>query len=235
MSRLCCVFPKLKLLKMPQVHLRSSVVLGLFISALGTAMQPANALLEISIVQGGTNINVSGKGSLDLSNFTQISTSSRLDPNSLLFGSLATIATSASNVGIDGTIWNGFQSFPADFGGGLFLTGTNQSGDPFFVTGNTNPQFILPNTYTSGDLISFSFIIANRTLAGTGDSSTPPLQDGNYQWLSTNGQDSIDVCIGTACPQVPVPLPVLGAAAAFGYSRKLRNRIASARAAQPSR
>jgi hypothetical protein len=26
-------------------------------------------------------------------------------------------------------------------------------------------------------------------------------------------------------PQVPGPLPILGAAAAFGYSRKLRNRI----------
>ncbi|PZV05355.1 MAG: hypothetical protein DCF23_03575 [Cyanobium sp.] len=43
--------------------------------------------------------------------------------------------------------------------------------------------------------------------------------------------DTIEVIVG-APTAVPGPLPLLGAAAAFGWSRRLRNRISTAKTTQ---
>ena len=59
------------------------------------------------------------------------------------------------------------------------------------------------------------FFDVNTTLAGIGlTSPTIVFTSGTEQIILRNNP-----------PQVPGPLPLLGAAAAFGYSRKLRNRI----------
>jgi hypothetical protein len=110
------------------------------------------------------------------------------------------------------------------------VSGTN----PFFGagvqnwTGTTpvnNPPLILrfgatsgiwlPDTYTGG-AINGSFDV-NFSLAQIFGPSAPS------QFAFTSGTEQIILRNGPA--PVPGPLPLLGAAAAFGYSRKLRNRI----------
>jgi hypothetical protein len=71
----------------------------------------------------------------------------------------------------------------------------------------------LPNTYTSGDPIN-GFFDVNLTLAQISLSAkTIVFAAGSEQ-----------IILRDATP-TPGPVPLLGAAAAFGYSRKLRNRI----------
>ncbi|WP_254954261.1 hypothetical protein [Cyanobium sp. Cruz-8H5] len=44
-------------------------------------------------------------------------------------------------------------------------------------------------------------------------------------WMGTG--DTIQALLGAPAASVPGPLPLLGAGAAFGWSRKLRKRIAA--------
>ena len=53
-------------------------------------------------------------------------------------------------------------------------------------------------------------------------------ENGGSSWQSSSSRDliySLSVREAPASASVPAPLPVLGAAAAFGFSRKLRKRI----------
>jgi len=81
----------------------------------------------------------------------------------------------------------------------------------------------LPNTFTGGatpfnqtkDVAGFFDV--NLTLAQIFGSATPS------QFAFTSGTEQI-ILRNNPAP-APGPVPLLGAAAAFGYSRKLRNRI----------
>jgi hypothetical protein len=73
----------------------------------------------------------------------------------------------------------------------------------------------LPNTYTGG-AIDGSFDV-NFSLAQIFGPSAPST------FAFTSGSEQIILRNDPA--QAPGPVPLLGAAAAFGYSRKLRNRI----------
>jgi hypothetical protein len=46
-------------------------------------------------------------------------------------------------------------------------------------------------------------------------------------WFLTGTSETIQVILGAPGAAVPGPLPLFGAAAAFGWSRKLRKRIAA--------
>jgi hypothetical protein len=77
-----------------------------------------------------------------------------------------------------------------------------------------------PNTFTGGasplnsDLPVDGFFDVNLSLAQIGFlGSSLTFTSGSEQIILSNNY------------KVPGPLPLLGAAAAFGYSRKLRNRI----------
>jgi hypothetical protein len=72
----------------------------------------------------------------------------------------------------------------------------------------------LPNTYTGGAIDgSFDVNYSLAQIFGASAPSTFAFTSGSEQIILRNN------------PQTPGPLPLLGAAAAFGYSRKLRNRI----------
>jgi hypothetical protein len=81
----------------------------------------------------------------------------------------------------------------------------------------------LPNSFTGGAspinsaLPVAGFFDVNLTLAQIFGSSTPS------QFAFTSGTEQI-ILRNNPAP-APGPVPLLGAAAAFGYSRKLRNRI----------
>jgi hypothetical protein len=110
--------------------------------------------------------------------------------------------------------------------------GTTPTNTPPFILqlGTTIPTkgIRLPNTLTgctpsgcpspNNTASPFSgFFDVNLTLAqifGTGGAS-----------IFTYNSGSEQIILRKDPPQVPGPLPLLGAAAAFGYSRKLRNRI----------
>ena len=103
-------------------------------------------------------------------------------------------------------------------GGGVqnFTAGTTPVNNPPLILrfGGTKDIW-LPDTYTGG-AINGSFDV-NFSLAGI-FGATPP-----SQFAFTSGTEQIILRNNPA--QAPGPVPLLGAAAAFGYSRKLRNRI----------
>jgi hypothetical protein len=67
----------------------------------------------------------------------------------------------------------------------------------------------------------------SSTLASATQSATGPIS-GNISSLSVN-EFAIATVVPPASNAVPGPLPLFGAAAAFGWSRRLRSRIASSR------
>ncbi|MCP9930307.1 hypothetical protein KBY82_05870 [Cyanobium sp. AMD-g] len=103
-------------------------------------------------------------------------------------------------------------------GGGSFSTTVDSpelSADLFAASSNVgsspgNIAVFAPDTITASFLQSFS------GLSGTGPSTV-----NSFGIQFTQNQPSTDT-------QVPGPLPILGAAAAFGFSRKLRSRIKQA-------
>jgi hypothetical protein len=87
----------------------------------------------------------------------------------------------------------------------------------------------LRDNYVSGSLIQGEAIFANSTLSGTFGITATGLLD---NWTLDGTGDTIQVFIGEPAPAaVPGPLPLLGAAAAFGYSRRLRRRVNQSRVA----
>lgn len=97
--------------------------------------------------------------------------------------------------------------------GNVNWTGTTPANNPPLILRFTNQDLWLPTSYTSGAAIN-GFFDVNLSLAAIGLSS--PIIS------LTSGTEQIILRDFTT---VPGPVPLLGAAAAFGYSRKLRNRI----------
>ena len=93
----------------------------------------------------------------------------------------------------------------------------------------------LPATYTVGGFISAKATFVNATFASIGLSDTTT----TFDWTLTGTGEIVRVQLGgpaplipSESPSVPAPLPLFGAATAFGVSRRLRGRIQSARSPQ---
>jgi MYXO-CTERM domain-containing protein len=87
-----------------------------------------------------------------------------------------------------------------------------------------NNQLILDPAYISNAPIVSSATFNGTTLAGLGFTTTGLIGT----WSLTGTSETIKVFIGNpASAAVPGPLPLLGAGAAFGWSRRLRKRIAA--------
>jgi hypothetical protein len=113
-------------------------------------------------------------------------------------------------------------SNPFAGGGNFAWTGpsTPSNNPPFelrFASGFMD--FWLPNTFTGGATpVNLAkpmsgFFDVNLSLAQIGVNGAVAFTSGSEQVILRNATD------------IPGPVPILGAAAAFGYSRKLRNRI----------
>jgi len=103
------------------------------------------------------------------------------------------------------------------FGSGVQnWTGTTPvNNPPLILRFGATKDIWLPDTYTGGE-INGSFDV-NFSLAQIFGPSAPS------QFAFTSGTEQI-ILRNNPAP-APGPVPLLGAAAAFGYSRKLRNRI----------
>ena len=183
--------------------------------------QPAQAILTYNIYESGGNLVVQSSGSLNLAGATILGPG-QCSANGALISSAAFVCTGIPNLGtvyqISGpTSFAGSAvQFPADSVSGFSTTLSGIAG-----------QFALEDPYTGGP-ISGSATFNGQTLAGLGF-STPGLI---ATWTIDGTSETINVVVGP--PAAPGPLPLLGAGAAFGFSRRLRRRVSLSRSTSQS-
>ena len=105
-----------------------------------------------------------------------------------------------------------FQMFPSSYNTGVVPT---PGYDAYKDTYAIDPSYVL------GEIFHSSAIFNGKSLASEGFTATGLVGT----WAITGTSESINVYISPA--PTPGPLPLLGAAAAFGWSRRLRKRIAT--------
>jgi hypothetical protein len=97
---------------------------------------------------------------------------------------------------------------------------TPANNPPLYLRFTTNMDLWLPNTFTGGS----TPVNQVKSLDGFFDVDATMADIGLASRKMTFTSGSEQIILRDATP-TPGPLPLLGAAAAFGYSRKLRNRI----------
>ena len=188
-----------------------------------SACNPAQAALNYKIFQSAGNLVVETSGSLNLSP-TGNSTACGFDGAvALTFGVICTgtdknkqeHAISGPNTFSAGT--NDF--FPADSVSGIST-----------VMDLNNAVFGIEASYVSGTPIVSSATFYGKTLADVGLTSFGSLGT----WTISDTGDTINVNAVDSSPVgVPGPLPLLGAGAAFNYSRRLRRRLGKTNISRP--
>ena len=179
--------------------------------------QPAQALLTYNIFEtSGGDVVVETSGSLNLG----ASTGAVSCTSGFIISSAAIICTGPGQTSPVYAL-----SGPSSFNGTVFnLSASANSGITTLLNGNSN-SFGIDAGYTSGTPIVSSATISNTTLAGLGFTTTGLIGT----WTLNDGGDQIRVVL----TEVPGPLPLLGAGAAFGFSRRLRRRISASQATLP--
>jgi hypothetical protein len=188
----------------------------------------AKAILTYYIFENAGTVEVQAVGSLILpSSFS--SYSALCDGDGGIASSNAVICTgndlNYNRYNVQGpTSFNGTVNvFPAD----------SVTGIPTILVG-TSQYFGIDPGYTPGTSITSTATFNSQTLTGLGFTTTGLL--GTWTLQPKDGSDpytafdTIQVVIGappSPSTAVPGPLPLFGAAAAFGWSRRLRKRIAT--------
>ena len=113
---------------------------------------------------------------------------------------------------------------PTSFDGTGSRTASSVSGISAFVIGRDS-LFGIDPSYVSGRSIVSSATFSNTTLRGLGFTKTGLIGT----WTLEGTGDQIQVVL----TEVPGPLPLVGAGAAFAFSRRLRRRIAASQPATP--
>lgn len=184
--------------------------------ALLLSADPAKAMLNIAIFDDGPNLKVEVSGSL--SELGSSIGDGICGVNGALFSSAGAICT-----GIDTFSPAYLISGPADFGGSAALFPADFVSGPLLGIGTSDLILLVDPSYVVGQpfLSSATF---NNTNAVTQGFSVPGLVG---TWTINGTSESINLFIGPPPAEVPGPLPLLGAGAAFGWSRRMRRRIAS--------
>ena len=191
-------------------------------------VQPAQAVLIYNFYESSGNLVVEGTGSLDLPSppaTFPLSISTGL----LELDSAFLIGTPDPRTGVGLYFITG----PTTLGAGIFPTSALASSDSgigsALIYNNEVQLFFIDSTYVSGATINSSSTFTGITLASLGMPNSGTLgtwtlyDPGDSSYIG----DTISVQVNaSASPaSVPGPLPILGLAAAFGFSRKLRKRI----------
>jgi hypothetical protein len=187
--------------------------------------QPAKALLVYKISEVGSDVVVQASGSLNLTGAPIITGSFGPCPGAI-FSSLAGICTgtpavSPSAFAISGpTTFDGTVSISTPSSTSGLATGMLGS-----ALGGPSGIFSIDPAYAYGSPILSNTTFSGTTLAALG--FTPGLSGLIGTWAITGTSETIQVFLGppSASNPVPGPLPLLGAAAAFGWSRRLRRRV----------
>ena len=176
----------------------------------------AKAFLTYNIYESAGNVVVQTSGSLDFTGAT-LTGSAACDDNGGIAASVAGICTGPSvtspRFNISGpTSFNGTDIYPASSVYGISTAITGIGG---FIL--IDPAYVLNTPIVS------SATFNGKTLAGLGFTTTGLIGT----WSLTGTSETIQVIVGPPTAAAPGPLPVFGAAVAFGWSRRLRKRMAT--------
>jgi hypothetical protein len=186
---------------------------------------PSKAILYIDFIPlSPTSTRIKASGSLNPSSLgasTSVTSqtgfaagqTSRLDKGN---NTLSFTYSSSAVTGIAGKRYAISGTDPLAGGGVQTWTGaTPVNNPPLIMRFGSTKDIWLPNTYTGGAIDgSFDVNFSLAQIFGPSAPSTFAFASGSEQIILRNDP-----------AQAPGPVPLLGAAAAFGYSRKLRNRI----------
>ena len=183
----------------------------------------AKAVLTYNIFESGGNVVVQASGSLNL-------TGSQPDSTNYIFcGVNGAIISDAAVIctGTDGPHLDSLKiSGPTNFNGTAAIFPASSVSGIFTILYDLVQLFVIDPTYVSSTPIVSSATFNSTTLAGLGFTATGLIGT----WSLTGTSETIQVILGAPAPPaaaVPGPLPLLGAGAAFGWSRRLRKRIAT--------
>jgi hypothetical protein len=177
----------------------------------------AEAALTYSIFELGGNVVVETNGSLNLSG--SIGTG-QCGANGLINSSIAAICTGPDGFGsLTAYTITGPSGLNASVN---IFPASSVSGIGTFLDGNLS-RFSIDSSYINNSPIVSSATFNTTTLAALGFNTTGTLGT----WSLNGTGDTINVEV------VPGPLPIFGAAAAFGWSRRLRRRIAISKTTEP--
>jgi len=206
-------------------------------AALLLSQGQAKAVLSINIFDDGPNLKVLVQGSLSQipQGMSQTSCGNNYLVGEFHFSSVnSSICSGGTNVIITYPI----ASATTGFGGTGALIADSFSGSSFRFASSAGD--ILANEiglekppglfaqYVPGTPIFSSATFNGKSLASQGFTARGLV--GTWNLVGTS--ETINVCIGSdpcspASSSVPGPMPLLGAGAAFGWSRRLRKRIAA--------
>ncbi len=196
------------------------------------------AVLSVNIFDDGPNLKISVSGSL--SSLPALAATGFCGAAGALTGEFQTALTGYSNLICSGPDLN-FNLYdiagPSGYGGTKFLVSANSvSGSTFWFASSAytdnsvySERIGLDPGFLGGSYFSEA-IFNGKSLASEGFTSTGFVGT----WTLDGTSESINVCLGlgsgpcnSPTSNVPGPLPLLGAGAAFGWSRRLRKRITS--------
>jgi hypothetical protein len=178
----------------------------------------AKAILTYNIFESAGNLVVQASGSLNLTGATLVG-SGFCPASGLLISSSAFVCTGPiSEVSL---FW---ITGPSSFDGSASILNASSVTGLTTALAGAAPLFGINSSYISNTPIVSSATFNGTTLAGLGFTTTGLIGT----WSLTGTSESIQVIIGAPTSPgatVPGPLPLLGAGAAFGWSRRLRKRI----------
>ena len=202
-------------------------------AALLLSQGQAKAILNVNIFDDGPNLKVTVNGSIAGSQGI-LQASSTCGKDGVLYGQFNSGFLSLLCSGNDSATNFYTISGPAGFGGSGFLDGASLVQGLAFqlIPSSYTGQSIFTSTYgLDANYINGQPFFSGATFDGTSLASEGFTATGLIGiWTIDGTSESINVCIGAApCGGAPVPgpLPLLGAGAAFGWSRRLRKRIAA--------
>jgi hypothetical protein len=187
---------------------RSGVAAAIGLGILGGAglfAQPAHAEFIVTIVQDGSDVVVTGSGTIDLTGLTFVRSDSFI---SGIWPSEAVLGIGAPG-GEAVDVYTGFTG-PPNFGtGGSTVPSDSGSGDKVAVEEPTN-ELVVPEGYVSGTSLSDSSTYDNATFTSLG------LTPGTYTYTWNTPADSFVIEVGgsSAVPE-PANLSLLAAALAM--------------------
>jgi MYXO-CTERM domain-containing protein len=179
----------------------------------------AKAVLTYNIFESAGAVTVQTSGSLDLTGATSVP-ESMCGFDGAIASPLAIICTGPDIGPIPAYSISG----PTSFIGTAFLSGASTvSGITTGFSGQST-LFVIYPAYNFADPIVSSATFNGTTLAGLGFTTSGLIGT----WSLTGTSETIQVVVGNPpAAAVPGPLPLLGIGAAFGWSRRLRKRIAA--------
>jgi len=188
-------------------------------AALLWCANPAKAILNINIYDDGPDLKVVVSGSL--SALGSSTSSDMCSSNGQLFYINGVICTGPAQVaavyGLTG---------PSGYGSSASAVASSVSGPTFRIKTAGSANYLIDPAYVLGQPFLSSATFNNTSLAAQG--FTAPGLVGT--WTINGTSESINLFVGPASPSsaaVPGPLPLVGAGAAFGWSRRMRRRLAA--------